>query len=347
MLLKKNFVYSIGMVIFQIFLGCSYDGDSPEICVQQYPSGEESSEKIVAGIKDVLQRSLFEFEYEFETDEYFLKTTFNNYSILLDVSTRNLSEWRKGDEIIIPFTVYKDNSALGEESVMFSIQNTREGGILLSFDDYFDCWNTYLQSFVDYDIKATFFCFGDYSRFGAFATKAQNAGLEVGYHTLNHTALTMCDTKEECIAQTITPLATLRDKYVYLDSFAFPNGAWLPYNMELLLEYYKILRLFDNHFRLYSIDDIAEKRIIFSQSIDKNKFEDESDFKDKMIKRMVLAKITGKIYPCTTHYILTNEGEISSDAYTISKENLIWLFETVNSLNCKTYCYKDIYPYMY
>lgn len=228
---------------------------------------------------------------------------------------------------------------------MIKCYTNRGGGILLSFDDYFACWNTYLPYFTDYGIRATFFCARN--SFEQFAKKVQNAGLEVGYHGKNHKALTLCDTEEEFIAETIAPLAGWRDKYIYLDSFAFPNGLYLPYQVDMLLDYYKILRLFDNHFRLYSMEEIARQRVIFSQSIDKNKFSDTKDFKNKIVKRIILAQITGKIYPCTTHYILTEDGEIESDAYTISKENLVWLFETINALNCKTYCYKDIYTYMY
>ena len=215
----------------------------------------------------------------------------------------------------------------------------------MSFDDYYSCWNTYLSAFVDNNIKATFFCARN--SFLSFAKKAQNAGLEIGYHTRNHKALTLCDNVDEFMAEAISPLYEWRDKYINLDSFAFPNGLYLPYQMDYLLDYYKIVRLFDNHFRLYDIEDMTKQRIIFSQSIDKNKFTNDVDFKDKMLKRIILALITGRIYPCTTHYILTLEGEIESDAYTISKENLLWLFEIINTLNCKTYCYKDLYSYFY
>lgn len=322
---------------------CSSNTDELEV------GASNPEETALARIKEnFIANKYFYADWDFDMDVYTIKTDLYGYEVALDLTECDFSEFTASDEIKIPYCVYKDSEIIYSDSVIYDKMLYKQGGgILLSFDDYFACWNTYLPYFTDYGIRATFFCFGNYSRFGTFANKAQNAGLEIGYHTLGHLALTMVDSEEEFKEQAISPLPVFRDKYVYLDSFAFPNGLYLPYQVDMLLDYYKILRLFDNHFRLYSMEEIARQRVIFSQSIDKNQFSDTKDFKNKIVKRIILAQITGEIYPCTTHYILTEDGEIESDAFTISKENLVWLFETINALNCKTYCYKDIYTYMY
>ena len=335
---NKLIVLACGLALA---FSCSSNTDELEV------GASSPEETALARIKEnFIANKYFYADWNFDMDVYTIKTDLYGYEVALNLTECDFSEFTASDEIKIPYCVYKDSEIICSDSVIYDKMLYKTGGgILLSFDDYFACWNTYLPYFTDYGIRATFFCARN--SFEQFAKKVQNAGLEVGYHGKNHKALTLCDTEEEFIAETIAPLAGWRDKYIYLDSFAFPNGLYLPYQVDMLLDYYKILRLFDNHFRLYSMEEIARQRVIFSQSIDKNKFSDTKDFKNKIVKRIILAQITGKIYPCTTHYILTEDGEIESDAYTISKENLVWLFKTINALNCKTYCYKDIYTYMY
>lgn len=124
-----------------------------------------------------------------------------------------------------------------------------------------------------------------------------------------------------------------------MNSFAFPNGLYLPYQINELLKYYKILRLFDNNFRLYSPEEIAEKRVIYGQSIDKGKFKDDNVFREKIFKRLLIAKLTDKVYSCTSHYI----GQLENDAYTISDENFRWLLKTINDLKLNSYTFSSFY----
>ena len=86
---------------------------------------------------------------------------------------------------------------------------------------------------------------------------------------------------------------------------------------------------------------------MWSQSIDRNKFVDDNDFRNKITRRFLASIITDKVYLCTSHYFLTTPDEISSDAYTMSKENLVWLLELVNTMNLPNYCFNEIYNYIY
>ncbi|SEQ44578.1 hypothetical protein SAMN04487977_104266 [Treponema bryantii] len=129
-------------------------------------------------------------------------------------------------------------------------------------------------------------------------------------------------------------------------SFAFPNGLYVPYQITELLKYFRILRLFNNKINLYSFEEICDNRVIISQSIDKNKFSSDENFKQQIFYRFCLAKITNSIYPCTSHEIV-EDIETSTNNYSISKDRLQYMFDKMDELKLRSYKYSDFYDAMY
>lgn len=292
-------------------------------------------------IRNLLQTNIEYLEFEYKND--FTLVSYNG-DYIIEINLNDIENISKISlsKIRIPYTLKKDGIIVDQDDFLFVPQSLyNNASILLSFDDYFSVWNDYIPLFTKKNIKATFFCYGDTSRVGAFCKKAQSAGLEVGFHTLTHKNLWSA-TEEQVYEEAILPLDLFKKEYIYYYSFAFPNGVYQPYQIDLLLKYYRVLRLFDNNFRLYDMGEISSSRVFWSQSIDSNKFINDEDFRNTLTKRLLAAKITNKIYPCTTHYI-----GYKSDGYNITPENLEWLMDTVNCLNIKSIRFRDIYANMY
>lgn len=333
--MKSKFIFVIFcLTLCTLYVGCTYTYNNTE--------NQEDLKSIV----EKTENDITSMEFNLIDNTTNLKADYKDYSVILDLEKITFNDIN-GDFVLVPYSIKRNNVLLKQGTTQIQFTNNKRGGMILSFDDYFDCWNNYLHYFKDYNVKATFFCKGYYGQIANFCINAQNSGMEVGYHTQDHKALSLITEEEELYTQAINPLKQYKQNYIFFDSFACPNGAYSPWQIPILLKYYKIVRLFDNTFRLCTLSDLGKERVVWSQSIDRNKFVDDNDFRNKITRRFLASIITDKVYLCTSHYFLTTPDEISSDAYTMSKENLVWLLELVNTMNLPNYCFNEIYNYIY
>ena len=333
--MRNKFILIILCFMLSIlYVGCSYTYINTE------------TEEELNSIIEKTENDITSLQFYLIDDTTTLKTFQNDYSIILELETITFDDLNE-DYILIPYSIKKNNVLLKQGTSKLSFTNNARGGLILSFDDYYECWDNYLQYFKDYNVKATFFCKGYRHQIINFCKNAVNLGLEVGYHTQDHKALSLITEEDDLYTQAINPLKQYKQEYIFFDSFACPNGAYSPWQISILLQYYKVVRLFDNKFRLCSLSDLGKERVVWSQSIDRNKFLDDEDFKNRITRRFLASIITDKVYLCTTHYFLTTPEEIDNHDYTISKDNLIWLLELVNIMNLPNYCFNEIYNYIY
>lgn len=305
-----------------------------------YTSNYEEKDDYEIALIETCDKNLnsFDFVYDSINDE----TSYNysiNYKIVLDVYNSEII----GDELNCPYKIEKNGELIHSAVGKIDLNKNLKAGVLLSFDDcYLNSWKNAVPLFKKYNKKATFFIYGSSDSISSTCIYLQNNGFEVGYHTLGHKNLMDKDSATILDEQVINPLYDFHKKYVYMYSFAFPNGLYVPYQITELLKYFRILRLFNNKVNLYSFNQICKERVIVSQSIDKNKFSSDDDFKKKIFYRFCLSKITNKIYPCTSHEIVQNILQTSNN-YSISQDRLEYMFELMDDLKLKNYKYSDFY----
>lgn len=336
--MKKVIFLLFCFVLSCLTLSCQYTiTDSTEDTIDQI-----KIEKIYDILKNESINSIqLDFKYDKVGD--YLYATKDEFSIKLFLDSFKLYD----KYVEINYKLY-NTKKLYTGKTKYYLDEKNEAGILFSLDDYFPGnWEKYLPYFVGYDIKSTFFCIGDYARFGKFAETAIKDGMEIGYHTLHHNFFTNDTTQEELIVEAINPLEEFSKKAINITAFAFPGGKYSTWMISYLLENsnYKFLRLFINSYSNYSITQINEAKCIYSQSIDNQWFSSEDDFYNKINKYLLITKITNTIWPCTTHYILDDGEHLTGtygDKYTITKSNLLTLFSQVNYFNMKSYRYKDL-----
>ena len=205
-----------------------------------------------------------------------------------------------------------------------------------------------MSIFTENNLKATFFVYGSPSSIKSFAKTIQDSKLEVGYHTLTHkkNLEDFCD-EETLTTEAIDPAIELHKNYIYANSFALPNGAWVPYVVEELLNYYKFVRFYGSYFTLYKPEEMGEKRAIWSCAIDNNRFADDETFEKVLFKRLLITRITESVFPCTTHNIVDSFDELSDARYAITSARLYYIIDCLNKMNIKSSLYKDYYYYIY
>ena len=104
---------------------------------------------------------------------------------------------------------------------------------------------------------------------------------------------------------------------------------------EELLNYYKVVRGFnENKFRLYNEDDM-KFGFIDSKSIDNIKYKSDATFKRKINKMVRLAKKQGKIISLTSH-------RISGYIWGITPERLEYVLAKCQEHGLTFYRYKDL-----
>lgn len=267
----------------------------------------------------------------------------NDYKVILYVHNAEV----KNNTLCCPYIIKKNGKTIHESIGTMNLDENLKSGILLSFDDkYLDAWKKSTDLFLDNNKNATFFIYGSCDTISSTCLYLQKEGFEVGYHTLGHKNLMDKDSKTILDEQVIEPLYEFHKNYVYMYSFAFPNGLYVPYQITELLKYFRIVRLFNNKINLYSFEDVCEKRVIISQSIDKNKFSSDEDFEQQMFYRLCLAKITNSVYPCTSHEIVEDIAK-TTNKYSISYDRLKYMFDRMDSLNLRSYKYSDFYDAIY
>lgn len=349
------FFVSIFLVFFN--LSCSLEPGSVSNdtrLIQHNKLADEASlisEEISDESDPLLRRMInngftsLDFSYNSNTDLCVAK--YNDYKISLDVSNCLLEDITDNGKIPVPYEI----SFLGDTEscgiVEFNLNEINDAAILLSFDDkYFTNWQEHFSVFKDNGLAATFFCYGTPDSVLSFCKTAQKQGFEVGYHTQYHKPnLEDRCTMEWLQEQAITPVIELHAKYIYARSFAFPNGRYVDYQLEELLKYYDIVRLFCGEFTLYKPEEIGQKRVIWSQQIDANQFKDDEEFELTMFKRFLIAKITNSVYPCTSHNIIDDfNGNMVVGA--ITGYRLEWMANVIKKLNMKSSFFKDYYKYV-
>ncbi|MCQ2596889.1 MAG: polysaccharide deacetylase family protein [Treponema sp.] len=308
----------------------------------EYTNYEKNDEETT--LIEVCDTSLnsFDFVYDPIIDE--TSVIYNiNYKIILDVYNSEII----GDKLNCPYKIEKNGEIIHSSIGKIDLNKNLKAGILLSFDDcYLDSWKNSIPLFKNNNKKATFFIYGSCNTISSTCLYLQDNGFEVGYHTLGHKNLMDKDSATILDEQCINPLYDFHKKYIYMYSFAFPNGLYVPYQITELLKYFRILRLFNNKVNLYSFDQICNERVIVSQSIDKNKFSSDDDFRKKLFYRFCIAKITNKIYPCTSHEIVSDIQQTSNN-YSISEDRLEYMFCLMDDLQLNSYKYSDFYDGIY
>lgn len=275
------------------------------------------------------------FEYDAAKDWLFYSNSMG-WNLVLDVKSAECTKNEIVNSVIFDFILFDaQNESKGKTKFILNEETYNDAGILLSFDDYFkDNWERFLPLFVENDVKATFFCFGSTARTAVFLKKAIESGMCVGYHSLHHDYQYWTEnaTEENLYLEAIEPLEDFKNKGILFSVFAFPGGKYKNWMIPILLNNYSFLRLFINVPYYYSKEEIYKIRVLYSQSIDNNKYLDDKDFEEKLKHNFLIAKMTNKILPITSHYFLDEgehyytNGEIY-DNYTISKKRLKFIFK--------------------
>jgi len=336
---------SLLLIFFlMIFMGCNHNtgneniDDSPDVELENYTFSTES--ELNAYIQTNVQ------SLKFKNDPYgnLLYVELGDILVKFDAYNAQIIE----DGILIPYS-YTFNEKWGSSYAIYKILDDDKGGVLLSFDDYYNPnWNDILPIFNEFGIKATFFCFGDpKTRTGLkqFIFLAKAYGMQVGYHTLNHKVMTNM-TKEEVFKNAIEPLQTFTDLGVQMSAMSLPGGG-VPIDtdaFDLLKENFKIVRASGlERVNLYYTPEEISKGFIYGASFDQLFFSSDESFRNMIKMRLIVAKMTNKIWPGFGHYFL-EEGETVSDMrYTVKIENLKYMFNIINTLKLKSHLYEEYY----
>lgn len=268
----------------------------------------------------------------------------NVYLYLTELSYEDIND----KKIVVPYVISVYDTPVCSGNATYDLSSANTSFLLLSFDDcYLDNWKKHLAFFTENNLKATFFVYGNPDNIASFAKTVQNNNLEVGYHTLNHKNLMdFCD-EATLYTEAVEPAIALHKKYIYADSFAFPNGLYVDYQIEELLKWYKILRFYGSYFTLYKPEEIGEKRTVWSRAIDNNRWTDDNHFKSQIFKELLIARITESVFPVTSHNIVNSFDEAQDSRYAITTERLHYLCLCLEKLNMKSSLYKDFYYYIH
>ena len=285
------------LVLICVFIACQND--------TQKCDSDSSNAMDITFYKD-LQKFHSQIDYisfSFESETNTCMCMINDTQIITNIADIEVLT----DVIKIPYMAkkgeYKTNGIVYKKIISDS------SGILLSFDDYYEAWNDVLSIFKENEVLATWFVRG--SSVNDFMKNATSEGHCIGYHTKNHTMLKYLseetypdDYLDRFDWECVHFLPVFREAGIPMKSFAIPHGSGLYYDWQIERLYkkgkYQIVRDFDPFFHLYSDEDIRSG-YISSQSIDNNKFSTDEDFKKKMAERLLITKLTQRIYPCTSH----------------------------------------------
>ena len=258
--------------------------------------------------------------------------SYQDYIIEFNLSLSEI----KNSQIIIPYSVIKNDSILFNDLYIFDIHEDNSG-ILLSFDDFYEIpWTTHLYMFREANVRVTFFCKLSWYRTATFMTLAEADKHEIGYHTMNHKGINQ-ETFEDFKTQ-IEAILLFREHGYPMTSFAFPHGTYSDKTLSLANEYFYKTRTFRYTFQLYDFQELISNQFISSESIDAFRWEDTNNYFTQVKNRLILTKITNKIYPCTTHNIVSNDSELK---FNITEERLQYILDLINLLQLKTYTFND------
>jgi len=327
----------INLLVCLLFVSCTngINGVNTDLSTYNFSTVEELNKYIQNNINNL----------DFQNDPYgdLLYCNLGKYKIKFDPYNAEIIK----NKILLPYS-YTFDGVWGSSYAIYELTENRKGGVLLSFDDYFyENWDNILEVFDEYNIKATFFCMGDITRTGLkkFIYKVQSYGLEAGYHTLNHKVLTNC-TEEELYQQVIDPINTFRKYGIEFSSFSFPGGG-IPKDEKLfnmVKETFKIVRSSGlGRVNLYYTREEIEDGFIYGSSFDQLFFETDDSFRNMIKMRLIIAKLTDKIWPGFGHYFLSENEEKDDLDYTIKVSNLKYMLELINELELTSYLYKDFY----
>lgn len=220
-------------------------------------------------------------------------------------------------------------------------------GIMISFDDYYSTWDDTIDIFNNNNMRATWFVTGTLNE---FCKRANQLGQCIGYHTKDHVMLKNLsedkfnDYIDRFDWETISFLSEYRKNNISMLAFAIPHGNQLIYDWQKKRLYeqgqYKIIRDFDTKFHLYTKKEI-QSGYISSQSIDNREFENDEIFKKKMTERLIIVKMTQKIYPCTSHTFSNDPS--TGDGFSLTYNRLQILFNIINDLKIQTYTFNDFF----
>ncbi len=330
--------YILIILVISIFIGCNNHSNSNFETPDNYKFSSEVE------LNMYIQKNMQNLNFKNDPYGNLLYVELGDFLVKFDAYHSKIIN----DSILIPYS-YTFNEEWGSSYAIYEINLSQNGGVLLSFDDYYNPnWDNILPVFNDYGIKATFFCFGDpkkRSGLKEFIFLAQAYGMEVGYHTLNHTVMTNMS-KEGVFRNAIKPLESFENMGIKISTMSLPGGG-IPKDNEALnelLENYKSVRASGlGRVNIYYTPEEISKGFIYGSSFDQLFFPNDESFRNMIKTRLIIAKLTGKIWPGFGHYFL-DEDEVKDDLdYTIKIENLRYMLELINTLKLDSYLYKDFY----
>ncbi|MEO7309433.1 MAG: polysaccharide deacetylase family protein [Chitinophagaceae bacterium] len=218
-------------------------------------------------------------------------------------------------------------------------------GIVLTFDDYsVKDWYDYLPMLDSFGVKATFYI-SNYNRLNAQQkTKLhaiENAGHEIGFHTLNHPDLTRYIQKwgmQTLVEKEIEEgLKLMNEDGFHPTSFAYPYGSRLPELDIALWKYFKSLRAL-NGTKDYakSCTGSTYNPILYGLVID-----EKANKSTELIDRLITGtKENGNCLVLCAHQINSH----SPAAYTTSDGRLRHILTLAKQLGLKFYTAAEVAP---
>ena len=338
--MKKNSLLIIFILL--VFISCNHDVEEKRL--EDFSEIENYSFTTEKELNDYVQKNVQRLD--FKNDPYGNLLYVELGSILVKFDAYNAQIIN--DSILIPYS-YTINGKWGSAYAVYEILDDKKGGVLLSFDDYYNPnWNEILPVFNEFGIKATFFCFGDPKKregLKQFIFLAKAYGMQIGFHTLNHKVMTNMS-KDEVYQNAIEPLQDFLDIGVNLTAISLPGGG-VPTDTEalqLLKDNFKVVRASGlERVNIYYTPVEISKGFIYGASFDQLFFESDESFRNMIKMRLIVAKMTNKIWPGFSHYFLEENETVSGMRYTVKVENLKYMFKIINALKLESHLYEEYY----
>ncbi len=227
-----------------------------------------------------------------------------------------------------------------------------QAGFALTFDDHdIDGWYSMRDTYLKYNVKATFFV----SHFHTLSTAEINKlktldsdGNEIGCHTFDHEGIGKdynydSNRINEYISKQITPaLNNMKNAGFNPVSLAYPFGERNKEYDNAVRAYFPNLRTTasDNNRRLFQLDEIFHKKgkhytILAGDGIDNSYNNEIPEIREAFIK----ARENGEIITLYAHQVVDN----ANNHYAISPQKLKNVIETAYDIGLKFYTFKESY----
>ena len=227
-----------------------------------------------------------------------------------------------------------------------------KAGFALTFDDYdVDGWYSMRDTYLKYNVKATFFVSHFHTISAAEITKLktlESDGNEIGCHTFDHEGIGRdynydSNRIDEYLSKQITPaLNNMKNAGFNPVSLAYPYGERNNAYDNAVRAYFPNLRTTasDNSRKLFQLEEIFHKKgkhytILAADGIDNSYDNEIPEIRDAFIK----ARENGEIVTFYAHQVLTD----ANNPYAISPQKLKKLIIIAQEVGLKFYTFKEAY----